>query len=153
MRNLVFLGFTSLCMNKELAQAVVNKMLEKDEFSRWMGIEPIEILEGSVIIKMSVKKEMLNGFGIMHGGAMHALADSALAFAANTHGWQSVSVETSMSHMRPAHQADVITAKAIEMSRTRSIAVYQVSIKNQQDDLIALFRGTVYRTKKEWDIS
>ncbi len=127
--------------------------MENDEFSRWMGIEIVEVDEGKVTVRMEVKKEMLNGFGIAHGGAMHALADSALAFAANTHGWQSVSIETSLSHVKPAHHGDVITAEAKEMSRTRAIAVYHITLHNQTGDLIALFRGTVYRTKKSWDIS
>ena len=81
------------------ALKIVNAMYDQDAFSQWLGIEIIEVSEGNCQLKMTVKKEMLNGFKIAHGGIAYSLADSALAFAANTHGNKSLSLETSISHL------------------------------------------------------
>ncbi|CAN5181454.1 hydroxyphenylacetyl-CoA thioesterase PaaI [soil metagenome] len=137
-------------MHKNLAKKVVAKMFDNDPFSKWLGIEVVKIESGSCILKMKIRKEMLNGFGIAHGGITYSLADSALAFASNSHGRMAVSVETSISHTLQLFEGDVITATAEEMSLSNKIAVYQVTIKNQKDEIVALFKGTVYRTGKEW---
>lgn len=131
-------------------EEVVSKMFDSDWFSQWLGIERVKVEEGSCVLKMMVRKEMLNGFGIAHGGITYSLADSALAFASNSHGRKSVSVETSISHTAQLHEGDVITATAEEMSISNKIAVYHITIKNQEDKTVALFKGTVYRTSKDW---
>ncbi len=95
---------------------------------------------------------MLNGFDIAHGGITYSLADSALAFASNSHGIQSVSIETSISHTKPVKEGDVLTAIAIEKNLTSKIGVYEVVVTNQADVTVALFKGTVYRTGKEWEV-
>ena len=87
---------------------------------------------------------------IAHGAITYALADSALAFAANAHGRKSVSVETSISHLQPVFLDDIITATAKEMSLTDKIALYEIDITNQHDVQVAKFKGTVYRKKEEW---
>lgn len=133
-----------------LAKNVVNKMFEADWFSQWLGIEQIEVKPGYCSLRMIVRKEMLNGFGIAHGGITYSLADSALAFASNSHGRMSVSVETSISHTVSLKEGDVITAVAEEMSLSNKIAIYQVTVKNQENKTVALFKGTVYRTSKNW---
>ena len=84
---------------EEIAIKVVDTMFENDWFSQWLGIERIEVIEGFCVLRMTVRKEMLNGFAIAHGGITYSLADSALAFASNSHGRKSVSVETSISHI------------------------------------------------------
>ena len=99
---------------------------------------------------MTVREEMTNGFKIAHGGITYSLADSALAFASNSHGRKSVSVETSISHTKQCFVGDVITAKANEKSISNKISVYEITITNQKDETVALFKGTVYRTSKEW---
>lgn len=137
-------------INKVLAVKVVEQMLKNDLFSRWLGIEPVKIETGHCILKMTVRKEMLNGFSIAHGGITYSLADSALAFASNSHGRKSVSVETSISHVEPVSEGDELIADAAEVSLSNKIAVYHISIKNQHDKVIALFKGTVYRTGKQW---
>lgn len=131
-------------------EEVVSKMYDNDWFSQWLGIERVKVEAGSCVLKMTVRKEMLNGFGIAHGGITYSLADSALAFASNSHGRKSVSVETSISHTAQLHEGDVITATAEEMSISNKIAVYHITIKNQEDKTVALFKGTVYRTSKDW---
>ena len=134
----------------DLAQKVVSKMYDNDWFSQWLGIERVKIEYGNCILKMTVRKEMLNGFGIAHGGITYSLADSALAFASNSHGRMAVSIETSISHIEQLREGDVITATAEEMSLSNKIAVYHISVKNQKDEIVALFKGTVYRTGKDW---
>ena len=94
---------------------------------------------------------MLNGFGIAHGGITYSLADSALAFSANGHGIQSVSIETSVSHTKPVKEGDTLRTSVVEESLTSKIGIYTVSIFNQKEEKVALFKGTVYRTGKEWE--
>jgi acyl-CoA thioesterase len=137
-------------MAKDLATKVVAKMYDNDWFSQWLGIERLTIETGSCVLKMTIRKEMLNGFGIAHGGITYSLADSALAFASNSYGKMAVSVETSISHTKQLKEGDEITATAQEMSLSNKIAVYNVTIKNQNNEVVALFKGTVYRTGKEW---
>ncbi|HEU4717012.1 MAG TPA: hydroxyphenylacetyl-CoA thioesterase PaaI [Bacteroidia bacterium] len=134
----------------DLAKKVVSKMYDNDWFSQWLGIERVKVEPGNCILKMKVRKEMLNGFGIAHGGITYSLADSALAFASNSHGRMAVSVETSISHTEPLREDDEITATAEEMSLSNKIAIYNVTVKNQKNEIVALFKGTVYRTGKEW---
>lgn len=135
---------------KELAEKVVNRMFEQDWFSQWLGIERVAVLPGSCVLRMTIRKEMLNGFSIAHGGITYSLADSALAFAANSDGRRSVSVETSVSHTEPLMEGDEITATAAELSKTNKIAIYNVTVVNQHGRTVALFKGTVYRTSKDW---
>lgn len=134
----------------ELARKVVSRMYDNDWFSQWLGIERVKIEAGLCVLRMTVRKEMLNGFGIAHGGITYSLADSALAFASNSHGRMSVSVETSISHTEQLREGDVITATAEEMSLSNKIGIYQVTVRNQNEETVALFKGTVYRTGKDW---
>jgi len=136
-------------MNK-LPAKIVNQMYEGDAFSQWLGITVVEVSEGGCELKMTVREEMTNGFKIAHGGVTYSLADSALAFASNSHGKKSVSVETSISHTKQCVVGDVLTAKADEKSKSNKIAVYDITITNQQNETVALFKGTVYRTSKDW---
>jgi len=129
---------------------IVDKMYQNDAFSKWLGIEIIEVKEGFSKLKMTIRKEMTNGFEIAHGGISYSLADSTLAFAANTRGRKCVSVETSISHTKPSAVGDVITAIAKEKSLTNKIAIYEITITNQKEETIALFKGVVYRTNKDW---
>ncbi len=133
------------------ASSIIDKMFLNDPFSQWLGIRRVEELPGSVILELTVRKEMLNGFGIAHGGITYSLADSALAFSANGHGIQSVSIETSVSHTKPVKEGDILRTAVVEESLTSKIGIYTVSIFNQKEEKVALFKGTVYRTGKEWE--
>lgn len=133
---------------------ITNTMMAKDYFSQWLGIEVLEIKEGSCKLKMMVRAEMLNGFGIAHGGITYSFADSALAFASNSHGRKAVSVETSISHTESLHENDVIIAEAIEEKCSNKIGIYSIKITRFSDNaMVALFKGTVYRTSQNWLIS
>lgn len=130
---------------------IVNTMIAKDYFSQWLGIEVLEVKEGSCKLQLIIRKDMLNGFGIAHGGITYSLADSALAFASNSHGQKSVSVETSVSHIVSLKENDVIIAECIEEHCSNKIGVYTVKIYRSTDlAVVALFKGTVYRTSKVW---
>lgn len=135
---------------QELAERVVARMYDHDPFSIWLGIERMVVAPGRCALRMAVRKEMLNGFAIAHGGITYSLADSCLAFASNSHGIQAVSVETSISHTRPVKEGDVLTATSEEKSLSRSIGVYHVTVTNQRTEVVALFKGTVFRTGKPW---
>ncbi|MFL5752336.1 MAG: PaaI family thioesterase [Bacteroidia bacterium] len=135
---------------EEKAKQVIQTMYNGDLFSKWLGIEILHVEEGSCSVKMKIRKEMLNGFGIAHGGISYSLADSALAFASNSHGRKSVSIETSISHTAQVKENDILTASAEQLSISDKIAVYQVKVTNQDQRTVALFKGTVYRTAKEW---
>ena len=133
-----------------LPEKVIGKMYDNDAFSQWLGIEVVEVKDGYCELKMTVRKEMLNGFQIAHGGIAYSLADSALAFASNSHGRKSLSVETSISHTVSAKEGDVLTAITEELSLSDKIGVYLITITNQDNQEVAYFKGTVYRTSKEW---
>ena len=130
---------------------ITDAMMAVDAFSRWLGIKVLESGKGVSKISMVVRKEMLNGFGIAHGGITYSLADSALAFSSNSHGRKSVSVETSISHTVSLIEGDEIIAEAKEENCSNKIGIYTITIKRTSDKaLVALFKGTVYRSSKEW---
>jgi acyl-CoA thioesterase len=133
---------------QRLAERVVKEMLERDAFSAWLGLELLEIRPRYAAVRMTVRPDMMNGFGVCHGGVTFGLADSAFAFAANTHGRVTVSIDNSISYPAAVSTGDVLTAIAVEESAANRIAFYAVRVTNQHDGLVALFRGTVYKTTR-----
>ena len=127
---------------------LVARMFETDYFSQWLGIEIVETGLGTCRLSMKVRKEMLNGFGVLHGGVTFSLADSALAFASNSHGRISVALDASMSFPAPSREGDVLTAVAEELSLTDKTGLYLITILNQDNKKIGVFKGTVYRTNR-----
>jgi acyl-CoA thioesterase len=138
-------------MNKK-ATAIVDKMMAKDAFSQWLGIEHLEKNVGYSRIKMLVRPEMVNGFGIAHGGISYSLADSAFAFASNSQGRKAVSIETSISHLAAIQVGDTLIAIAKQENLTHRVGVYTVEVNNQDGKKVALFKGTVYRSSSEWEV-
>ena len=134
--------------NNQLARDVVDHMMDHDFFSQWMGIEVLEIREGYSKIKMVIRKEMVNGFGIVHGGIPFSMADSAFAFACNNRNNLSVALDVTISFTRAMHIGDTLTAEANEVHNGRSTGVYLIHITNQKDEHVALFKGTCFRTGK-----
>ena len=133
-----------------IPQKIVNKMFDQDNFSQFMGIEIVDVSEGYCKLKMTIRKEMLNGFQIAHGGISYSLADTALAFASNTYGKKCISMETSISHTESIHVGDILIASTKELSHTEKMGLYLITISNQDNKEIAYFKGTVYRTSKDW---
>jgi acyl-CoA thioesterase len=139
-------------MNQEASQVlsvqVVEKMMRDDLFSQWLGIEVIDVRPGYSKIKMIVRAEMINGFGIVHGGVAFSLSDSAFAFACNNRNNLSVALDTSINFTKPVHVGDVLTAEAKELHHGRSTGLYHITVTNQHDHIVALFKGTCFRTTK-----
>jgi len=131
---------------------IVNKMMETDAFSQWLGIKILSSTKGACKLQMEVRPEMCNGFGIIHGGITFSLADSALAFASNAHGKLSVALECSISYPNAVKVGDVLTAVATEVSLTNKIGIYNIPVTNQNDEIVGVFKGSVYRTSKEWEV-
>ncbi|MBI1316492.1 hotdog fold thioesterase [bacterium] len=131
-------------------EAIVTEMLRKDAFSRWLGIELLELAPGHCRLKASVTPTHCNGFEIAHGGIAYALADSALAFAANSHGWHAVSIETSIAHTRPVVPGQTVFATARELQRSKQFGRYTVTLIDEGDRTIALFHGTVFFKETPW---
>lgn len=130
------------------ARKVVDHMMNHDLFSQWLGINVLEVREGYSRICMTVRTEMVNGFGIVHGGVAFSLADSAFAFACNNRNVLSVALDTSINFIKPVHVHDVLTAEARELHNGRSTGLYHITIKNQKDHEVAVFKGTCFRTNK-----
>jgi acyl-CoA thioesterase len=134
----------------KIPKEIVQQMLDNDAFSQFLGIELVEIGLGQCTLKLTIKEEMLNGFHIAHGGISYSLADSALAFAANTHGFHCVSMETSISHIRKVTVGDTLMAIAQEKYRGSKTGIYEVVVQNEREELVALFKGHVHVSEKAW---
>lgn len=131
------------------AGKVVDHMMEHDLFSQWLGVEVLEIKEGYSKIKMTVRNEMINGFGIVHGGIAFSLADSAFAFACNNRNVLSVALDTSINFLKPVNVDDVLIAEAEELHNGKSTGLYHITIINQKNHIVAQFKGLCYRTDKK----
>jgi acyl-CoA thioesterase len=127
---------------------VVTQMLQNDLFSQWLGISILEVNEGYSKIKMAVRTEMINGFGIVHGGIAFSLADSAFAFACNNRNVLSVALDTSINFIKPVHISDELIAEAKEIHNGKSTGLYHITITNQKEHIVAIFKGTCFRTDK-----
>lgn len=128
---------------------IPKKMYSNDAFSQWLGMEILSASNGSAVVELKVRDDMTNGFGIAHGGIAYALADSALAFASNSLGSKAVSIETSISHTKPVKVGDTLKASTKLKDRSNRLARFEVEVRNEQD-VVALFRGTVFITEKLW---
>ncbi len=129
-------------------QLVIDHIMKTDAFSNWLGIGVIELKEGYSKIQMTVRPEMMNGLGIVHGGIAFSLADSAFAFACNGRNNLSVALDNSINYLKPVFPGDVIVAEATEIHNGRSTGLYQVTISNQHGHTVAIFKGTCFRTGK-----
>lgn len=130
------------------ARALVDQLMVKDAMSRWLGIEVTEADVGRARLAMTVRDDMVNGFGTAHGGVIFAFADSAFAFATNAGGQLSVAIDCSISFPVAVRPGDRLTALATEASTTNRLAFCEVTVRNQDDVAVAYFRGTVYRTSR-----
>jgi acyl-CoA thioesterase len=131
-----------------LAGKVIAHVMQNDLFSQWLGIEILSIKEGYSKITMSIRKEMINGLGVVHGGIAFSLADSCFAFACNNRNNLSLALDTSINFIKPVHVGDVIIAEAKEIHNGKSTGLYHITITNQKEHVVAVFKGTCYRTGK-----
>ncbi len=126
------------------------KMLGQDAFSTWMGIEILECEIGRCKVGMTIRKEMLNSMGKAHGAISYTLADTAFGFAANTHGKYAVSIETSINHIEALNEGDYLVAESVIEKVNTKLGFNIIEVKRGQE-LVALFKGVVYRTQKDWE--
>lgn len=131
------------------AEAVKALMLKQDAFSALLGLQVDEVGPGYCRLHLVVRPDMLNGFGALHGGVTFAAADSAFAFACNSHGRQSVGLTVTIDYLEAGRMGDVLTVEASEVSLKHKVGVYQVRVTNQHGTALALFKGTAYRTSHE----
>jgi acyl-CoA thioesterase len=133
-----------------LASRVVNKMLEKDTFGRWLNPDIIKMEAGYCLMKMKVRSEFLNGVGILHGGVVFGIADTAFAYASNSHNRMAVALDVSISYPNAGYENDELTIEAKEIYLGDKTAIYQVTVSNQKNKLLGMFNGTVYRLHKKY---
>jgi len=129
---------------------IVKLMLEKDSFSNWLGIEVLLIEENACRLGCTIKSDMLNGFEIVHGGITYSLADSCLAFAANSCGYQCVSIETSISHLKKVQLGDYLITEAHKLKEEGKTKTFEITVLNQDALLVARFTGLVHVSTKIW---
>jgi acyl-CoA thioesterase len=126
------------------------KMLSQDAYSTWLGIEILECEIGRCKVAMSIRNEMLNSMKKAHGGISYSLADTAFGFAANTHGTFAVSIETSINHIEALDEGDYLVAESVIEKVNNKLGFNIIEVK-RGDELVALFKGVVYRTQKDWE--
>jgi acyl-CoA thioesterase len=151
---------TGFCRNSEKAyfsrskdkmtpEEVTNTLLSNDRFSEWLGLIVDETGAGSCRLHYVVRDDMTNGFGIIHGGVLFSAADSALAFACNSHGILSVALDVSITFTRPAKPGETLFVHAEEIHKGNRTALYDIRTTNEAGELVSMFKGTSYRTGKE----
>ena len=128
--------------------AIVNAMLAADAFSEWLGIRLVSVRPGHCVLRMRVRHEMVNGFGVAHGGIVFSFADSAMAFACNSGEFVTVAVDNQIAYPAPVRVGDELVATAEEDAASGRLGFYRVTVRNQERVVVALFRGSVYRTSK-----
>ena len=131
-------------------ELIPHKMLNLDAFSTWLGIEILECKIGYCKVGLIVREEMLNSMGKAHGGISYSLADVAFGFAANTHGKYAVSIETSINHIEALDKGDYLVAESVIEKVNNKLGFNVIEVKRDKE-LVALFKGIVYRTNKDWE--
>ncbi|MGI9160107.1 MAG: hydroxyphenylacetyl-CoA thioesterase PaaI [Saprospiraceae bacterium] len=129
---------------------IFHRMFDNDPFSQWMGMELVSIGHGACTLRMTVRKEMLNGFGVAHGGITFSLADSAFAFACNSQGRHAVSIHCTIEHVAPVREGDVLIATAQEDNLGNSLSNYAIRVEKADGAPVAFFRGVAFRKKTDW---
>jgi acyl-CoA thioesterase len=130
---------------------IFHRMFDNDPFSRWMGMKLVSIEAGGCTLQMQVRAEMLNGFGVAHGGITFSLADSAFAFACNSSGRHTVSIHCTIEHVAPVFEHDILIATATEENLGNNLSNYAVRITKQDGAAVAFFRGVAYRKQRAWE--
>ncbi|MCB0524986.1 MAG: hotdog fold thioesterase [Saprospiraceae bacterium] len=131
-----------------LAEKVLDRMMSRDAFSKWMGLEIESVGAGTCKLKFVVKPEMLNGFDIIHGGVVFAASDSAFAFACNSHGRIAVALDVAITFTKSAKVGDALYVEATEQYLGNKTSLYEIKTLNEAGELVAVFKGTAYRTSR-----
>lgn len=126
---------------RALAEACASKMWADDRASQALGMKIERIGPGEAMISMPVRRDMTNGHGICHGGFMFTLADSTFAFACNTYNQRTVAQQCAVTFIRAVQEGDILTAHAIERSRSGRSGIYDVTVRDSRNIVVAEFRG------------
>lgn len=127
---------------------VLASMLKRDRFTHWLGLEIDEIGIGYCKLHYTIREDMVNGFDNVHGGVLFSAADSAFAFACNSHGRITVALDVSITFTRPAKTGDTLVVEAKELHLGNKTGLYDIRTTNEEGKLVALFKGTAYRTSQ-----
>lgn len=130
-----------------VAEGVREAMFRDDFASKMLGIDIAEVGPGRCVATMAVRRDMLNGFGICHGGLIATLADSAFAFACNSYDELTVAAGFSLEIVAPAREGDVLTARAEQAHKSGRLGVYDIEVSNQRGERVGIFRGRSYTMK------
>ncbi len=132
------------------ANQVIETMMQNDPFSQWLGLQLIDYGAGWCKLHFIIRPEMLNGFGIVHGGVVFSAADSAFAFACNSHGRLSVALDVQISFIRSANAGDKLFVAAKEVHLGNKTSFYDITVTNEAQEIVATFKSTAYRTGKNY---
>lgn len=127
---------------------VLDIMIERDRFTKWLGLKIDKIDAGYCKLHYVIREDMLNGFDIVHGGILFSAADSAFAFACNSHGRISIALDVSVTFTHRAVAGDQLTVEAEEVYLGNKTSVYDIRTVNQVGKMISVFKGTAYRTSQ-----
>ena len=132
---------------QRLAERVRDHMWAGDRASKALGMQVLAVGPGTATLRMTVREDMLNGHDLCHGGLVATLADSAFAFACNAYDEITVASGFSVDLVAPGRLGDVLTARATEVSKSGRTGVYDIEVRNQRDERVAVFRGRSYTMK------
>jgi len=136
-----------------LARACADAMWRDDRASPGLGMRLEAMAPGRARLSLTVSEAMVNGHGICHGGFIFCLADSAMAFAANSHGLHALAQHCSITYIRPAHRGETLTAEAVERTRGARAGIYDVRITGGDGAVVAEFRGHSRTTGEKFQIA
>ncbi len=131
-------------------EEIIALMLNEDAFSKLLGMEILALSEGNCTVRMTIATDHVNGFKIAHGGTAFSLADSAIAFAANAHGFKAVTIENTISYIKPSFLGNQIIASCSQIHKGKTLGRYTVKLETEEKTLIANVNGLVHFSKEKW---
>lgn len=131
--------------SNESIQTNWDELKAADRFGSWLGVECIKIQPGYCKLQMTVREEMTNPLGITHGGVVFSLADTAFGYACNAGRKQSVALDVSISFIKASRAGDILTAETQEVHNGKTTGVYLITVTNQRNETVALFKGTSFK--------
>jgi len=123
---------------------IIKKNIEEEPYARLFGIKVVSLLPGHSVVRMTVKKDYNNIFGITHGGAVFSLLDVAFGSAANSYGTVAVALNVNVNYIKPANAGDMLTAEAKEITRSKKVASFFIMVKNSVDEILATAQSVAY---------
>ena len=130
---------------QRLAERAVQAIYNSDRASQKLGMTVESVAPGEARVTMRIQPDMVNGHGICHGGLIFTLADSAFAFACNSHGHNALAAGAAIEFLAPGREGDVLTAVATERWRAGKSGIYEIEVRNQRGEAVALFRGRCHQ--------